>query len=126
MDVCAFPSHREGLGLVLLEAAAMEVPAVATEIPGCVDAVQKDITALLVPPRDAAALAEAIATYLRSPQLRRQHGEAGRARVLRDFCPETVRQAVCEQYLSLLRRKGLPLPVSRATLQPVIQGRRAA
>ena len=37
MDVCTLPSHREGLGLVLLEAAAMEVPAVATEIPGCVE-----------------------------------------------------------------------------------------
>jgi len=54
MEVCVLPSYREGLPNVLLEAAAMEVPVVATEIPGCVDAVQKDVTGLLVPPRDAA------------------------------------------------------------------------
>lgn len=126
MDVCVLPSYREGLGMALLEAAAMEVPGVATEISGCVDAVQNNVTGLLVPPRDAASLAEALATYLRSPQLRRQHGAAGRARVLRDFHPEAVQQAICEQYLSLLQRKGLFLPLPRAAVQPLMARRRAA
>ena len=77
MDVCVLPTYREGFPNVAVEAAAMELPMVATRITGCVDAVVDGETGLLVPPRDANALADAIATYLASTELRRQHGRAG-------------------------------------------------
>ena len=66
----------------------MELPVVATRIPGCVDAVRDGETGLLVPVRDAEALTAAIRIYLDDPTLRRQHGTNGRHRALRDFDPE--------------------------------------
>lgn len=102
MDLCVLPSYREGFGLAALEAAAMQLPVVATDIPGCIDAVQKGVTGSLVPPRDHLALAQAIVDYVRNPQLRQQHGRAGRQRVLRDFRPETVWEATRREYVRLL------------------------
>jgi glycosyltransferase involved in cell wall biosynthesis len=113
MDVCVLPSYREGLPTVPLEAAAMRVPVVATRIPGCVDAVADGETGTLVDVYDAAALAEAVARYLADPQLRRAHGEAGRQRVLQDFRPATIWKAMYQQYVSLLRERGLPASVER-------------
>ncbi len=102
MDLVVLPSYREGFPIVPLEAAAMELPVVATRIPGCVDAVQDGVTGTLVPVRDAGALADAIRHYLRDPVLRLQHGAAGRQRVLRDFRPEKMGQAVYSEYRRLL------------------------
>jgi glycosyltransferase involved in cell wall biosynthesis len=109
MDVFVFPTHREGFGIVAIEAAAMELPVVATRIPGCVDSVQDGVTGTLVPAQDAAALTEAVATYLTDPELRRKHGRAGRERVLRDFRPEVIWEALYQQYTRLLNEKGVPL-----------------
>ncbi|HEX5724472.1 MAG TPA: glycosyltransferase family 4 protein, partial [Longimicrobiaceae bacterium] len=90
MDLLALPTYREGFPNVLLEAAAMELPVVATRVPGCVDAVRDGETGTLVPARDAEALAGALARYLRDPALRAAHGRAGRARVLREFRREDL------------------------------------
>jgi glycosyltransferase involved in cell wall biosynthesis len=102
MDVLALPTYREGFPNVPLEAAAMEVPVVATRIPGCVDAVEDQVTGTLVPARDARTLVAAIEAYLNSPDLRRLHGAAGRRRVLRDFRQECVWEAIYQEYRRLL------------------------
>ena len=108
MDLLVLPSYREGFPVAVLEAAAMALPVVATRVPGCVDAVEDGITGLLVEPRDARALARAIRSYLRDPQQRAMHGQAGRQRTLRDFQPAVVWQAVEREYVSLLRERGIP------------------
>ncbi len=110
MDVVVLPTYREGLPNVPLEAAAMSRPVVATRIPGCIDAVVDGETGTLVPPRDEGALAEAIRRYLHDPELRRRHGLAGRERVLRDFRQEVMWEAMYQEYVRLLREKGLPIP----------------
>jgi glycosyltransferase involved in cell wall biosynthesis len=110
MDLVILPSYREGFPKVPLEAAAMALPVVATRIPGCVDAVKDGATATLVPPRDAEALAEAIRMYLHDPALRRQHGQVGREWVLKNFHQEELWEAMYQEYVHLLRKKGLPVP----------------
>jgi glycosyltransferase involved in cell wall biosynthesis len=106
MDLVVLPSYREGFPNVVLEAAAMRLPVVATRVPGCVDAVDAGRTGVLVPPRDTHALVTAIDAYLSDADLRRRHGTAGRRRVLADYRPEGIWQALHQEYVGLLTRAG--------------------
>ena len=58
IDVLMLPSYREGFGNVVIEAGAMGTPAIVSDIPGPTDAIERDKTALVVPVKDASALAE--------------------------------------------------------------------
>ncbi len=102
MDLVVLPTYREGLPIVPLEAAAMALPVVATHIPGCVEAVENGVTGTLVPACDPASLAGAVREYLRDIGLRRRHGWAGRDRVLRDFRPASMHEALLQEYLRLI------------------------
>jgi glycosyltransferase involved in cell wall biosynthesis len=114
MDLVAFPSRTEGLPNVPLEAAAMELPVVATRVTGCVDVIQEGLTGVLVPPGNPEALAEAVGNYLAHPELRRIHGKAGRQMVLQDFRPDRVWEALYLEYSSHLERRGLSIARSIA------------
>jgi glycosyltransferase involved in cell wall biosynthesis len=103
MDVFILPTYREGFPNVLLEAAAMGLPVVATQIPGCIDAVADGITGTLAPSHDAPALAEGIRNYVINSQLRQQHGLAGRERVLREFRQEDIWNALDREYVQILK-----------------------
>ncbi len=85
-DCIVLPSYREGLPRSLLEASAMARPIVATDVPGIRDVVEDGVTGLLCAVRSAPSLAEAMLAMiaLSLPQ-RRSMGEAGRARVERQF-----------------------------------------
>jgi glycosyltransferase involved in cell wall biosynthesis len=76
--IVALPSYREGLPKVLLEAAACGRAVVTTDVPGCRDAIESGVTGLLVPSRDAAELAKAIALLLDNPARCAAIGLAGR------------------------------------------------
>lgn len=110
MDILVLPSHREGFGVVAIEASAMEVPVVATRIPGCIDSVEDGRTGSLVPVGHHEALTGAIRTYLDEPTLRRQHGRAGRRRVIEQFRPEKIWQSVYDEYQCLLTQYDLETP----------------
>lgn len=84
-DVVLHASTDEGLPNVPLEAQAMELPVVATAAAGTPDAVEDGVTAILVPPRDSDALADALVLLAVDPALRRRMGEAGRRRILEGF-----------------------------------------
>jgi glycosyltransferase involved in cell wall biosynthesis len=84
-DIFALPSLWEGLPNALLEAMAMGLPVVAAHVDGVGEAVTSEKDGLLVPPQDAAALAQGIARLVDDGDLRRRLGEAARARVLEDF-----------------------------------------
>jgi glycosyltransferase involved in cell wall biosynthesis len=85
------PSYREGLPKVLLEAAACGRAVVTTDVPGCRDAIDPGVTGVLVPVRNASALAEAIKDLINNPKRCQAMGNAGRALAEREF---DVRQVV--------------------------------
>ncbi|TAL12089.1 MAG: glycosyltransferase family 1 protein [Nitrospirae bacterium] len=80
-DLFAFPSLNEGMGRALIEAMAAGLPVVATDVGGIPDIVVDGESGALVPPKDPAALADAILALLRDPERRRACGEAAKRRV---------------------------------------------
>ena len=90
LDVFVLPSRHEGLGVAILEAMAMALPVVASDVGGIPEIVDAGRTGVLVPPEDAAALASAIAALDRDRALAHQMGAAGRARVLAEFSMEVM------------------------------------
>ncbi|HWB51553.1 MAG TPA: glycosyltransferase family 4 protein [Stellaceae bacterium] len=99
--VALLPStYGEGVPKALLEAASCARPIIASDRPGCRDVVVHGETGLLVPPRDAAALAGAIRRLAEDRPARARMGAAGRARVVAEF----AEAAVAAQTLALIRR----------------------
>ena len=105
MDILVLPTHREGFPNTPLEAAAMNLPVVATTVDGCVEAVADGVTGILVPPFDSQALAQALERLITSPDLREKMGQAGRERVLAQFQPQMIWQALYDNYQQLLSGK---------------------
>ncbi|MBI5436566.1 MAG: glycosyltransferase family 4 protein [Nitrosomonadales bacterium] len=83
--IVVLPSYREGLPKVLLEAAAVGRAVVTTDVPGCRDAIDPEVTGILVPSRDAQALAIAIEGLLKNSQRCTAMGVAGRTLAEREF-----------------------------------------
>lgn len=100
--IVVLPSYREGLPKVLIEAAACGRAVVTSDAPGCRDAIEPDVTGLLVPVRDHVALAEAIARLIDDPNLREQMGKKGRELAEREFTIDRVVQAHMDTYSVLL------------------------
>ncbi|WKK18541.1 glycosyltransferase family 4 protein [Achromobacter insolitus] len=96
--IAVLPSYREGLPKSLIEAAACGRAVVTTDVPGCRDAIEPGETGLLVPVRDAQALADAIARLAENPALRQSMGAAGRALAEREFNIERVARIHVEIY----------------------------
>jgi glycosyltransferase involved in cell wall biosynthesis len=105
-DVFVLPSRQEGLPLVALEAMDAGLPVVGTQVLGTTEVVVDGETGMLVPPRDASALGDAMARLLADPQLRARYGEAGRRRYLAEFTAKRMAAetfAVYEDVLAHVR-----------------------
>lgn len=98
-DVFSLPSHREGFGIVLIEAMAAQLPVVATDIRGVREVVEEGETGVLVPVSDPAAIATAIDTF-GDEALREAYGRNGFDRVAERF---DIRETA-SSYLALYRR----------------------
>jgi glycosyltransferase involved in cell wall biosynthesis len=107
MDVFVLPSHREGFPRAPMEASAMRVPCVVTDIRGCRETVAEGRNGVLVPVRDAEALARAILRLLADPALAARFGEEGRRRAVREFDERRVFERVLDAYEELLVSRGL-------------------
>ena len=104
-DLFVMSSVTEGLGTALLDAMACSRPIVATRAGGIPEVVEDGVTGTLVPPRDHAAMAQAILALLEDEAMRRQMGEAGLARVNARF---TVERMVAETAAVYARVAGTP------------------
>jgi glycosyltransferase involved in cell wall biosynthesis len=87
------PSYREGFGMSIIEAASVEIPSIATRIYGIVDAIEENVTGLLVPPRDVDRLSDAITRLANDQELRRSLGFAARERAIKEFAQIDIVQA---------------------------------
>jgi glycosyltransferase involved in cell wall biosynthesis len=111
VDLVCLPSQGgEGVPKVLIEAAASGRAIVTTDVPGCRDIVRQGINGILVPPRNAAALAEAIADMLKNPAIRLQMANRGREIAISEFSEDVVINQTLALYRELLRSN--PQPVS--------------
>ena len=105
MDIFVLPSHREGLGLSLLEASAMKKPVVATNIRGCREAVDNNKTGILVSPKDPEKLAEALVYLLSNPEMAKEMGDRGRIKVIKEFDERLVFDRIKKEYQRLIQEK---------------------
>ncbi len=108
--IAVLPSRREGLPLSLLEAAACGRPIVATDVPGCREIARQGINALLVPPDDAQALADAIGQLATDAPLRARYGAAGRRLAESEFSANIIGLQIVDLYNRLFERSGRLLP----------------
>ena len=104
--VACLPSYREGCPKALLEAMAAGRPCVATDVPGCREAVRDGVNGRLVPVRDAGALAAALEEAIGSPESRRRWGAAGRRLAEERFALPRVVAATFGAYGEALREAG--------------------
>lgn len=101
-SVVCLPSYREGLPKALLEAAACGRPLVATDVPGCRDICRDRYNGLLVPPRNAEALARALLAMLESPAQMAEFGRHGRALAEAEFATQLIGARTLVRYRQLM------------------------
>lgn len=101
VHMVVLPSYREGLPKVLIEAAACGRVVVTTDVPGCRDAVETGVTAVLVPAKNALALTEAIGQLLQDRAACTAMGQAGRLRAERLFDVNVVVASHLDIYRAL-------------------------
>ena len=104
MDVFALPSHREGVPRSPMEASAMGVPSVVTDVRGCREVVEHERTGLIVPVKSPTALAQGILRMLEQPDDARSWGRAARELAETRFDERRIFEIVAEEYDRLLER----------------------
>lgn len=98
-NIVCLPSYREGLPKGLVEAAACGRAVVTTDVPGCRDAIEPDVTGVLVPVKNAQALADAIQALIETPERRLRMGKAGRELAEKAFSIDRI----VEQHLAIYK-----------------------
>ncbi len=114
-DVVVLPSYREGLPKSLIEAAACGRPLVTTDVPGCREVVSDGVDGLLVPVRDASALARAIGRLQDDPLLARRLGEVARAKALAEYDEKRILARTLDVYRELWGERGTKPIISTPT-----------
>jgi glycosyltransferase involved in cell wall biosynthesis len=125
MDVFVLPSHREGWPRSVMEASAMGVPTIATDIRGCRQAVDHEVTGLLVPRRDPAALAAAVRRLATDADLRARYATAAAEMAVTRFDvrqQEAITLGVYRRGVDVYRR-GLERANARRTHRRAAVGR---
>jgi glycosyltransferase involved in cell wall biosynthesis len=104
VHIVCLPSYREGFGKVFVEAGAALRAVVATDVPGCREAVEHQVNGLLVEPKNSEALAAALIEVLENDQLRLRLAKEGRRRAEFEFSSETVNAQTLAVYQQVLNQ----------------------
>ncbi len=108
-DIFVLPSYREGMPRSIIEAMAMELPVIATNIRGSREEVVDGETGILVPVGDVNALSSAIIRLAKNPKLRKEMGKKGRERAEKYFDEEKVIEKQLKIIKELLQKRGVDL-----------------
>jgi glycosyltransferase involved in cell wall biosynthesis len=101
-EIAVVPSLYEGFGFPAAEAMACELPVISSTAGALPEVVGNDGAALLVPPRDARAIADAVFKLIKNPDLRRRMGQAARKRILELFTWENAARRMVEVYREVI------------------------
>jgi glycosyltransferase involved in cell wall biosynthesis len=104
-DAFVLPSWREGFPRAAMEAAAMGLPIIATDVRGCRQVCTDDHNGIVVPLRSAPAIAAAIARLADDPELRARLGAASRRRAVAEFDDRRCVEITLEAYREVLARR---------------------
>jgi glycosyltransferase involved in cell wall biosynthesis len=102
MDVFVLPTYREGFGVVNIEASAMRLPVISTDVPGPQESIVHEETGLLVLPKQVQPLTAAMETLLNQPIMAKKLGESGRKRVEQVYDQKRLWQLIVEHRKKLL------------------------
>lgn len=100
-DVLAFPSYREGFPNVVMQAGAMGLPSIVTNINGCNEIIIEGKNGVIIPPKDKEALFGAMKYIMKYPAERRKMAEAARPLIVSRYEQQAVWNALLEEYRSL-------------------------
>lgn len=103
MNIFTLPAYWEGFGNVLIQAAAMRLPIVTTNVTGARDAVKANHNATVIPSHDVGALKDALLRYIDDEDIRKKHAEAGHEWVRQNFDERQVWASLCSFYESCLQ-----------------------
>lgn len=104
IDFLVLPSHREGFGNVVLEAASMEKSAIVSYVTGLKDAIIENETGMFFDCKDSSDLSKRILFYLENPEIIQKHGISARKRVQTDFKPTDIWERKLEVYQKHLKK----------------------
>ncbi|MBK8622515.1 MAG: glycosyltransferase family 4 protein [Saprospiraceae bacterium] len=102
MDIFVFPSYREGFPNAVLEACAMGLPVIATDINGCNEIIQNGVNGILIKPKSSEAIYKALLNLLENKELRLKLGEQARTEVVKKFRRENIWRALKDEYDTFL------------------------
>jgi len=102
MDIFTLPSYREGFPSTIMEASAMELPIVATNILGINEAVLDNVTGVLIPLRNTEVLASTLEELIIDSTFRKKLGEAGKKRIEESFDSRKIWAAIADNYDELI------------------------
>ena len=102
IHIVCLPSYREGFGKVFVEAGAALRAVVATDVPGCREAVEHQVNGLLVEPKNSEALSAALIEVLGNDELRLRLAKEGRRRAEFEFSSATVNTQTLAVYQQVL------------------------
>lgn len=106
-NLLCLPSYREGFGTVVIEAAAMKIPTLGSKIYGLTDAIQADVTGVLVEPKNKEQLCEALEKLVTDEAYCKELGEKAFERCKKEFDSCIVSELVKQEYCSLINRNTL-------------------
>ena len=98
IDIVVLPSWREGLSKSLLEASAMGLPIITTDVPGCKNIITNEYSGLLIPVKDQLSLKKAIKKFLEDEKLAINYGQKARKVVIKKFTTNIINNQILKLY----------------------------